>query len=197
MTVAFVAAAAAAAAAAEHNSTCGLADPSPVPDCENADLGSCGNACCTVNVTGISGFHNTTELYNHLVGYLKAGGEDASFSYVTGPDSHGNNPSDDLTPYGIAWDYILQGTHTTYPGGYVDTIDIAIFSEASAAVKQQARGKSDKATSEFSLRAFNIAGIHGALGDHGQSYKSLAYMTKGAFGDDVKITKVFGCGQQQ
>merc|ERR1712205_290252 len=33
------------------NGTCGLTTPSTVPDCQNVDLGSCGNACCSLTVS--------------------------------------------------------------------------------------------------------------------------------------------------
>lgn len=45
--------------------------------------------------------------------FLKGGGNDKSFGYNSGPDKHGHNPSDDLRPYNISWDFIFQGTHET------------------------------------------------------------------------------------
>jgi len=170
----------------QHNSTCGLEDTGVV-DCENPDLGTCGNACCAVNITGIES-ESTTDVYDKLVAYLKSGGTDGSFDYVTGPDAHGHNPSDDLRQYNISWDFILQGTHTTYPGYYVDTLDFAIYHDADENKNQHSNAKT------FSLRAFNLAGVHGALGDHGQSYKSIAYLAKDAFGHGVELHKIFGCG---
>ena len=194
-----VAAIATRGGAETHNSTCGLSKVVP-PGCEHADLGSCGNACCVVNVTGIRAA-NSTVVYDTLVSYLKSGGEDGSFTYVTGPDSSGNNPEDDLREYGIAWDYILQGTHTTYPGKYRDTIDLAIYKgevddDGTGEEDQPKSAASNKAAGDesFTIRAFNIANIHGALGDHGQSYKSLDYLVEGAFGGSSKLTRVFGCG---
>ena len=188
--VLFVAAAAAVIAGAEsHNSTCGLGTTVPA-GCEYPDLGSCGNACCVVNVTGVHAA-NSEDVYNTLVSYLKSGGADGSYTYVTGPDSSGNNPEDDLRQYNISWDYILQGTHTTYPGKYRDTIDLAIYKGEKASKTKLTDKTQDE---EFTIRAFNIANIHGALGDHGQSYKSLDYLVDGAFGGSAKLTRVYGCG---
>jgi hypothetical protein len=34
----------------DNNSTCGADSPSKVPDCGKTDLGSCGNACCTIEL---------------------------------------------------------------------------------------------------------------------------------------------------
>ena len=83
-------------------------------------------------------------------------------------DSVGHNPGAVL-PDGVpgGWKYIFQGWHTT-TGGYRDTMDFAFSTLA-------AGGDDTPATT---IRAFNVANIHGALGDHGQSYKSLMFMIR-------------------
>eukprot|EP00912_Choanoflagellata_sp_UC4_P001083 UC4_evm2s669 len=155
----------------DAQSTCGK-HPSSVKDCDKVDYGSCGNACCLVDASfkGVSATH----IYQTLVGYLQKGGDDGSYGYNTGPDNADHNPSDSLLPYNISWAYIFQGHHKT-TGGYVDTLNFNI-----------AQTSSDIVT----LRLFSISNIHGALGDSGQNYKSLAYLLEGR---EVKI--VHGCGK--
>ena len=83
------------------------------------------------------------------------------------------DPSDNLTMYPIAWDFIFQGTHNT-TGGYVDTLKFNL-----------ARGNASGTT----LRVFSVSTIHGALGDNGQNYKNIAYLLEGHTG-----RVVYGCG---
>jgi len=169
-------AAVAIASAFANDSSCGPDSPSSVKDCSKVDHGSCGNACCTVDVKLGATENITSHTYETIVGYLKSGGEDGSYAYVTGADAAGNDPSDDLTPYGIPWSYIFQGTHTT-TGGYVDTLNFNI-------AKVDASGSA-------TLRIFSISNIHGALGDNGQNFKNIAYLIEGR---STEI--VYGCGAQ-
>jgi hypothetical protein len=55
----------------------------------------------------------TWDAYKLITGWLGAKGDDGSYAYITGADAAGHNPSDNLTQYPIAWDYIFQATHTT------------------------------------------------------------------------------------
>ena len=160
-----------------NDSSCGSKQPSPVKDCDSRDLGSCGNSCCAIDVT-VSADPETA--YSALKAYLRSGGKDQSFKYVNNTDAAGHNPGDDLTPYKIAFQYIFQGTHTT-TGGFVDTIDINI--------KRNDAG-------ETQLRLFSISNIHGALGDNGQTYKTILYLlqTSGLIWAPVGI--VHGCGKK-
>jgi hypothetical protein len=159
------------AVVAANNSTCGGDQPSKVPDCDKTDFGSCGNACCTVELALPD---SPQDVYKATMGYLGAAD---GFSYVTGADKAGHNPGDDLRKYGIAWQFVFQGTHTT-TGGYVDTIDINI--------KNATGGGSI-------ITVFNIANIHGALGDNGQSYKTVKFMAD-ALAPGVAVKIVHGCG---
>ena len=59
-------------------------------------------------------------------------------------------------------------------GGYVDTLNFNI--------------KQDGDTT--TLRLFSISNIHGALGDAGQNYKTLAYILEGR-----GLSVVHGCGK--
>ena len=186
------------ALAAGNNSSCGAGKG--VKDCEHIDFGSCGGACCVVDYeigarevaldmtdasrllssplasheSGLATV-NTTHVYLQVKGYLAKGGKDGSYAYVTGPDSAGHNPSDDLTRApSLSWDYIFEGRHTT-SGGYVDTLKFNI-----------ARVKPGHATI---MRIFSVSDVHGALGDNGQNYKNIAYILEGR---GAKI--VYGCG---
>ena len=157
------------ASAIDNQSTCG-AKPTP-KDCDHVDFGSCGNACCVIDASfeGV----NASHVYNTLSGYLRKGGDDGSFAYVTGPDKAGHNPGDSLVPYNISWAYVFQGSHTT-SGGYVDTLNFNL----------------KDASGITTLRMFSVSNIHSALGDAGQNYKSLAYMLEGR-----GLSIVYGCGK--
>ena len=57
-------------------------------------MGSCGNACCTVDVeTRLP----PKEAYEAFKGELIHGGGDSSYTYSSGPGPGGQNPSDNLT----------------------------------------------------------------------------------------------------
>merc|ERR1712166_1290471 len=162
---------------AKTQSSCGGAHPSKVKDCDHPDVGSCGNACCIVDVT--IPFSPYT-LYNGTVMYLQGGGDDGSFKYVTGKGPNGVDPSDDLTKANIDYKYIFQGTHKTI-GGFIDTIDFTIQSEHNGTAA--------------TMRAASRSGIHGALGDNGQNYKTLAFM-KAHLAPEAVVTIVYGCGKE-
>ena len=71
-----------------NTSTCG-ANPARVKGCENIDHGSCGNACCVAELVLKDDTTSSTDLYSKIKGFLGAGGDDKSFTYVTGPDAAG------------------------------------------------------------------------------------------------------------
>ena len=85
---------------AANDSSCGGDRPSKVSDCQNTDMGSCGNACCMVDFVVPTAPETT---YKAIKAALVAGGGDGSYSYSHAADTAGHNPSDDLTPYGLAW----------------------------------------------------------------------------------------------
>ena len=91
-----------ALAAQTNNSTCG-ANPKDVKDCDHSDLGSCGNACCKLEV--IIGNSDPGQLYADVKNFLMHGGSDGSFTYSNGTDKGGHNPSDDLRKYKIPEGY--------------------------------------------------------------------------------------------
>merc|ERR1711934_952812 len=159
-----------------NETSCGSDRPSKVKDCDKVDLGSRGNACCIVDFTLET---NATDTYDHFKAWLSKGGNDGSYAYVTGPDKADHNPGDDLRKYGIGFDFIFQGTHTT-TGGYVDKIDFNLSPLKSGGCR---------------MRASTISGIHGALGDNGQTYKTLMAMWEGRKkGETWSAAMVHGCG---
>ena len=103
-------------------------------------------------------------VYNQTVAFLKAGGYDGSFAYVTGPDAAGHNPDDYLGGVTAGhWWYIFQGSHST-TGGYIDTLNFFLKANAAGDIS--------------TLRVGSISTIHGALGDSGQNYKTLSVLLK-------------------
>ena len=149
---------AAAAATTPFESTCGK--DSKVADCDHPDLGSCGTACCSLEVNLTT---SAPLAYGEIKAFLETGGQDASYAYSNYTDAAGHDPSDAL-PDGIpgGFQYIWQGTHAT-KGGYVDTLNFWV---------KPIDGLS------ATLGLFSISNIHGALGDGGQNYKSLVYLLK-------------------
>lgn len=119
--------------------------------------------------------------------WLESGGSDSSYTYQNSSDAAGHNPADDLRPYKIpgGYQFILQATHTT-TGGYVDKIDFWFKP-----------GPGANPTGSL-VRAFSSSGIHGALGDNGQNYKSIAFLVekRGAAAGTLPVVlkPVFGCG---
>ena len=92
----------------------------------------------------------------------------------------GHNPGDDLRQYKIPFQFVFQGTHTT-AGGYVDTLDFN--------VRQNDAGDSS------TLRIFSVSNIHGALGDNGQNYKTIATIQESFMGTSSPQI-LHGCGKQ-
>lgn len=165
----------AAALVSGNSSSCGSIQPSTVKDCNSRDIGSCGNACCAVDVTLTA---TPEKAYTVLKSNLSSGGKDRSFAYINDTDTAGHNPVDNLTPFHVGYNYILQGTHTT-TSGYVDTININI------------KGASGATTQ---ARLFSISNIHGALGDNGQNFKSLAFLLQTSGLEIGPMDVVHGCG---
>ncbi|CAE7667954.1 unnamed protein product [Symbiodinium sp. CCMP2456] len=163
-----------ASAAAVSPSVCG-SHPETVPDCDKPDKGSCGNACC---VAELALAMDPAKAYAQTLDVLK-GLQDDGFSYVTGGDP---NPGDDLRPYNVSkpkpFKFIFQGRHDApkYKGPNADILDFAIYESGSGSV----------------LRMYSLSRIHGALGDAGQNYKTLAFLSQKLTSN--KPTPVHGCG---
>ena len=74
-------------------STCGRFQAVRVPGCEHVDRGTCGNACCALQ---ISSRRVPTLVYSDLRAWLVSGGADGSYRYVNMSDGAGHRPSDRL-----------------------------------------------------------------------------------------------------
>ena len=128
--------------------------------------------------------YDPEEVFDAMKEILQETGSDGSFTYSDGKDPAGHDPSPDLRPYNLTAKYIFQGTHQT-TGGYVDTLNFAINEDDQGSL---------------SVRAFSISNIHGALGDGGQNYKTLAFFseeiakTQGVTCQSLNI--VYGCGKK-
>lgn len=168
-------------------STCGL--DGGQPDCERADVGSCGTACCLldVSVPGVT----PEDAYEGLKKFLQSGGRSGSYKYVdewhdqrrlvvAREDTHGDKIHgwDD----GGHWMYMLLGKHTTSLRRYNDTLSFSIR-------------RMDNVNGAI-VRMFSKSDISGALGDAGQNYKTLKYLLR-ALGPEIEggihEETLFGC----
>jgi len=162
------------------SSTCGLDKEVVKSDCGRVDMGSCGNACCVLDIQlGIS----PDAAYEALADFLQSGGDSGAYRLVPGEMPYDEHPADNLTSLDIpgGWKFIVQGKHTTSGRHYVDTLNFAI------------RRTSDGASI---MRAFSISDLHGALGDAGQNYKTLAYLLEAIGADPETADMLYGCGLQ-
>mmetsp|Transcript_59054 Transcript_59054/g.141043 ORF Transcript_59054/g.141043 Transcript_59054/m.141043 type:complete len:182 (+) Transcript_59054:64-609(+) len=144
------------------NGTCGM---NKVADCIN-DMGSCGNACCTLEFESSLSPEDT---FTAIKEYLSGSGSDGLFKLVDAKDLRSFHIPD-------GYEFILQGTHTTYKARYVDTLDFNIRTSDSGSL----------------VRAFSISDVAGALGDAGQNHRTLSIV-----GSDLQFsgkTIVHGCG---
>ena len=150
-------------------------------DCDKWDQGSCGNACCVVDVH-VSAL--VDDAYAALTAYLESGGGDGHYSKASTSDDAGHTSEDDQGDYPfrfspvLSWRYTTAGFHAT-SGGYVDDLKFSVGVTSSGAAK---------------VRMSSISGINGALGDMGQNYKNLAFLAAGlSWGPP---TVAFGCGHR-
>ena len=169
-------------------STCGRFQAVRVPGCEHVDRGTCGNACCALQ---ISSRRVPTLVYSDLRAWLVSGGADGSYRYVNMSDGAGHRPSDRLGAHvpdkegGVRVDvlkdqYALQGRHVTR-GGYVDILNFYLRALPSGGT---------------TMRAFSVSGIHGAFSDNGQNYKTLSFMLA-YLQPSAKQDILFGCGHPE
>jgi hypothetical protein len=138
--------------------SCGGDKPSKVLDCQNVDMGSCGNACCKLLLHVQEDPVTAAKLLNTS---LANGGPDGYYTRqflaekVTG--------FFDLSVLKAGLPVIGQVHHmTSGPAHYNDTIDITITKTSSGSV----------------IKAFSISLIGGALGDNGQNYKNIVMALK-------------------
>mmetsp|Transcript_60257 Transcript_60257/g.111739 ORF Transcript_60257/g.111739 Transcript_60257/m.111739 type:complete len:269 (-) Transcript_60257:64-870(-) len=134
-------------------------------DCTMKDMGSCGNACCSMEFTTE---FLPVEAASSLKSYLAKGGMDGLFRF-TGES--------DLSAFSIGWTWISQGTHTTYKERYIDTLDFNFRPDADGSTI---------------VRAFSISDVAGALGDMGQNHRTLKIISDDLNWKSPTIK--FGCG---
>lgn len=158
--------------------TCGLSGASEVPQCQNVDLGSCGNACCSLTVTLKMSAQETVAMLNSS---LDNGGPDGQFTKK--PMAEGGVGFADLTggppaeaaPFGFGSGpiYIGQVQHMTTGGAYHfnDTLNFNIVEDEN---------------NDAVINAFSTSLIGGAYSDAGQNYKNLQ-MALSVFVEDVTI----------
>ena len=135
------------------------------PDCDRADHGTCGNACCKLSIhlnkvvtTTIAAALNTS---------LSEGGPDGRFRLMpTHANPHGFA---DLRPYHISRSggrevhFLGQAWHETEKHTYNDTVNLLVMSLGKGTI----------------LEAFSISQVGGAYGDDGQNFKNIAVLVKG------------------
>jgi len=154
-------------ASGEVVGSCGSEKPSKVQDCQNLDMGSCGNACCKLQFTVQE---DTATAMKMLNSSLAKGGPDGYFTLQM--TAEGTLGFGDLRPYKIEYDFIGQVHHmTSGPMHYNDTIDINIKPQECA--DQECSGHGSV------IKAFSLSLIGGALGDNGQNYKNILMIMKG------------------
>lgn len=153
--------------------SCGAAKD--VEDCQNTDLGSCGNACCRVQATVAGSAEDVAKALNSS---LMGGGPDGGYTLQplfgqAGPGTGGLG----FEALGAAG-FLGQVHHmTSGPAHYNDTVNFHLTSSAD-----------NKTTT---ITAFSVSLIGGAFGDSGQGYKNIIMALKGAnFGNgwDGEVT---------
>jgi hypothetical protein len=132
----------------------GLSSACEFDECQNIDFGSCGNACCRLNVE-IKG-ETTVDVMNKLNATIVGGGPDALYIPM---QTAGEFVFSDLRPYNITPDFLGQAWHTTVNGMYNDTVNMLLTPSDDG-----------KSTSVF---ATSVSQIGGAYGDNGQNYYNI------------------------
>ena len=90
--------------------------------CNHPDVGSCGNACCTLGYTFPN--INTMDVMNAMNATIVSGGPDGLYSPKM--TAEGTLTFGDLRPYGKDVDFIGQTFHQTKNGMYTDTINFTL-----------------------------------------------------------------------
>ena len=110
------------------DATCGMKAGSQPVDCDKWDQGSCGNACCVLDVH-VDG--DVDDAYEALAAYLESGGGDGLYAKAPTSDTVGHVSEDDQGDYpfqfspALPWRYTTSGFHAT-TGGYVDQLKFSV-----------------------------------------------------------------------
>ncbi|XP_064600882.1 uncharacterized protein LOC135467051 [Liolophura sinensis] len=138
------------------------------PDCDRKDCGSCGNACCAIEIHWPA---QTEDIYKTMMGGLTNGGPDSRYTFKGGYD---------LRKDKAKADFILQGWHTTLKNHYNDTLDFTLV----------------PTNDTYSIvNAFSISQIATAYCDAGQNYKNIIALMN-SFGVEYQWVVVHGCPQR-
>lgn len=163
--------------------TCGL-EPTSDPDCARHDFGSCGNACCGVNVA----FSAESLAVGHAISHeLARRGADLGFTPAKtwGPwfslDAGGCR---DMRSASETRDqFLCQASHQTSGSFHFrDTINVKVGPTTPKGLTV--------------VQFFSISNIPGALGDAGQNYKNIMLLVRAleATGIGVNAIDAFiGC----
>jgi hypothetical protein len=123
-------------------------------ECDRPDFGSCGNACCRLNIY-VQG-ENTVSVMNKLKGSISSGGPDNLYSPMLTSD---NLLFKDMRSQGTDEHFLGQAIHTTEDKQYNDTVNLLISSRDN--------GRSTN------IMAFSISQMGGTFSDSGQNYYNL------------------------
>jgi len=153
--------------------TCGSNPAVTVSDCDQPDLGSCGNACCSLKVTVQSPIAEAVVKLNES---FASGGADGQ--YTASLLAEGVTGFANLTGAGVPGMpvvYVGQVIHTTTGGKYHfnDSVNFNLVPSVD--------GNSTVIT------AFSTSLVGGAYGDAGQNYKNLKMAMDYAFPDGATI----------
>eukprot|EP00747_Dinoflagellata_sp_TGD_P212906 gnl/TRDRNA2_/TRDRNA2_85938_c0_seq1.p1 gnl/TRDRNA2_/TRDRNA2_85938_c0~~gnl/TRDRNA2_/TRDRNA2_85938_c0_seq1.p1 ORF type:complete len:444 (+),score=67.12 gnl/TRDRNA2_/TRDRNA2_85938_c0_seq1:85-1416(+) len=140
--------------------------------CDMVDMGSCGAACCALEVL----LEVAPKLaYERLKMFLLEGGDSRSFAHVPDKKRDGNASSN------VVEGLNLQGLHNTSEG-HADTLRFNIR-------------KSSTGSALPILRALSVSHENGTRSDRGQNYKTLTYML-GKVGIHASPPQILhGCGR--
>jgi len=155
---------------------CGIASACQPPHCDRVDMGTCGNACCTLDfVVALS----PEDVVKSLSTQFASGGPDGRYTFQEVAEAPGTPQFADLRKYNISAWFIGQAWHTTKVAHYNDTNNWTV-----------SPGPTDNTAV---VRGFSTSQIGGALGDSGQNYKNLKQIAEAAFPTGYIEHTVSGC----
>lgn len=145
--------------------TCGFSGN--VTDCDHPDLGSCGNACCSLTVM-VNG--TVDDAVKTLNASFAKGGADGNFTPsflaegVTGFANLSGIAPSEMYPNGIFIGQVEHATNGMYK--FTDVLDFNLVGTGNGQAK---------------ITAFSLSLVGGAYGDAGQNYKNLKMAIDHAF----------------
>mmetsp|Transcript_28684 Transcript_28684/g.87797 ORF Transcript_28684/g.87797 Transcript_28684/m.87797 type:complete len:189 (+) Transcript_28684:61-627(+) len=146
---------------------CGSCGRGCAEGCENVDFGSCGNACCKLDLkVSLS----TDAVMTKLNATLTAGGPDGNWSASTLDEGVSGLVDLRFAQKGV--DYVGQYVHTTF-AGYRDSVSLWLAPHADGAT---------------TARLFSYSLVGGAFGDSGQGFLNLKMLVDSLQLDDGDYT---------